>query len=154
MKISEIMTKAAVVDAADDTLADAAKKMRAAQTGSLLVMDGTHLMGIVTERDVLRCVAEGRDPASAPLKEIMTTDVITIHPQTSLKEAAALMADKWIRHLPVVEGETVVGIISQRDLTGVLAAALNEPEALHRIIEGSQLVSERRLKRIEAGDLD
>ena len=154
MKISEIMTKAAVVDSADETLADAARKMRASQTGSLLVMDDSRLIGIVTERDLLRCVAEDKDPSKTPLKEIMTTDVMTISPQTSLKEAAALMADKWIRHLPVVEGETVVGIISQRDLTGVLAAALNEPEALHRIIEGSQLVRERRLKRIEAGDLD
>lgn len=154
MKISEIMTKAAVVDAADDTLADGAKKMHAAQTGSLLIMDGERLLGIVTERDLLRVVAEGIDPFKVPLKEIMRTDVITIPPSTTLKDAAALMAEKWIRHLPVVQGDKVVGIISQRDLTGVLAAALNEPEALHNLVESSSLVRERRLKRIEAGDLD
>lgn len=154
MKISEIMTKAAVVDSADETLADGAKKMRDNQTGSLLVMDGTRLMGIVTERDVLRAVAEGKDPTTLPLKDAMTTEVITIGPRTRLKEAAALMAEKWIRHLPVLEDETVVGIISQRDLTGVLAQALNEPEALHNLVESSELVRERRLKRIEAGDLD
>lgn len=148
------MTKAAVVDSADETLADGAKKMRDNQTGSLLVMDGTRLMGIVTERDVLRAVAEGKDPATLPLKDAMTTEVITIGPRTRLKEAAALMAEKWIRHLPVLENETVVGIISQRDLTGVLAQALNEPEALHNLVESSELVRERRLKRIEAGDLD
>jgi len=154
MKISEIMTKATVTDAASDTLAEAAARMWNAQTGSLLVMEGQQLMGIVTERDLLRAVANGQDPKAIPLKDIMRTDVITCGPQTSLKEAARLMATKWIRHLPVVDSGRVVGIISQRDLTGVLAEALHEPEALHQLVEASSLVRERRLRRIEAGDLD
>jgi CBS domain-containing protein len=154
MKVSEIMTKAAVTDAADDSLADAANKMWHAQTGSLLVMEGERLLGIVTERDLLRTVAQGQDPTKTPLKDIMRTDVITIEPHTSMREAAKIMATKWIRHLPVVESGRVVGIISQRDLTGVLAEALHEPQALHQLIEASELVRERRLKRIEAGDLD
>lgn len=154
MKISEIMTKAAVTDSADDTLAEAAARMWNAQTGSLLVMDGDNLLGIVTERDLLRAIANGIDPRSVPLKDVMRTDVITIGPQTTLKDAAKIMATKWIRHLPIVESGRVVGIISQRDLTGVLAEALHEPEALHQLIEASTLVRERRLKRIEAGDLD
>ncbi len=154
MRISEIMTSAAVTDAATDTLAEAARRMHEQQTGSLLVMDGERLLGIVTERDLLKAVARGLDPRETPLKDVMTTEVITIEPHTSLREAAALMASKWIRHLPVVEGTKVVGIISQRDLTGVLAEALNEPEALHSLVESSELVRERRLKRIEHGDLD
>jgi len=154
MKISEIMTKATVTDSADDTLAEAAARMWNAQTGSLLVMDGDQMLGIVTERDLLRAVANGQDPKNVPLKDVMRTDVITTNPQTSLKEAAKLMATKWIRHLPIVEGGRVVGIISQRDLTGMLAEALHEPEALHKLVEASSLVRERRLRRIEAGDLD
>jgi CBS domain-containing protein len=154
MKISEIMTKAAVSDSAEDSLAEASKRMHEQQTGSLLVMDGDRLLGIVTERDVLKTVARGLDPKTTPLKDVMTTDVITIEPNTRLREAAHLMASKWIRHLPVCEAGRVVGIISQRDLTGVLAEALNEPEALHSLVESSELVRERRLKRIEAGDLD
>ncbi|MHB8511059.1 MAG: CBS domain-containing protein [Actinomycetota bacterium] len=154
MKISEIMTKAVVLDTADETLCEGAQRMRENQTGSLLVMDGTRLVGIITERDVLRAVADGRDPKAVPLKDVMTTEVITISPSVRLKEAASLMAKHWIRHLPVVESDIVVGIVSQRDLVGVLASALNEPEALHNLVESSQLVSERRLKRIEAGDLD
>jgi CBS domain-containing protein len=154
MKISEIMTQAAVTDSADDTLSEACARMRESQTGSLLVMEGQRLIGIVTERDVLKTVAQGLDPKVTPLKEVMTTDIITIGPMTTLKEAAKIMASKWIRHLPVVEGSKVVGIISQRDLTGVLAEALHEPERLHQLVESSSLVRERRLKRIEAGDYD
>lgn len=154
MKISEIMTKAAVTDSVDDTLAEAAGRMWEQQTGSLLVMDGERLLGIVTERDLLRVVAQGQDPAKVTLKDVMRTDVITIGPTTRLKEAAKVMATKWIRHLPVVEEGKVVGIVSQRDLTGILAEALHEPEALHKLVESSALVRERRLKRIEAGDLD
>jgi|ERR1041384_5774441 CBS-domain-containing membrane protein len=154
MKVSEIMTKATVTDAADDSLAEAAARMWNAQTGSLLVMDGQNLLGIVTERDLLRAIAHGLDPKTVPLKDVMRTDIITAGPQTRLREAANLMATKWIRHLPIVENGRVVGIVSQRDLTGVLAEALQEPEALHQLVESSTLVRERRLKRIEAGDLD
>jgi CBS domain-containing protein len=154
MKISEIMTKAAVTDSADDTITEACDKMRHAQTSSMLVMDGERLVGIVTERDVVKTVAQGLDPKETRLKDVMTTDLVTIGPMTTLKEAANIMATKWIRHLPIVEGSKVVGMISQRDLTGVLAEALHEPERLHQLVEASMLVRERRLKRIEAGDYD
>lgn len=154
MKISEIMTKAAVTDSAGDSLAEGAARMWSAQTGSLLVMDGETLLGIVTERDLLRVVAQGQDPTAVPLKDVMRTDVITVGPQTTLKAAAKLMTTKWIRHLPIVDNGRVVGIVSQRDLTGMLADALHEPDALHRLVESSSLIRERRLKRVEAGDLD
>lgn len=154
MKISEIMTKAAVTDSADDTIAEACDKMRHAQTSSILIMDGERLVGIFTERDVVKLIARGGDPTDTRLKDVMTTDLVTIGPFTTLKEAANIMATKWIRHLPIVEGSKVVGMISQRDLTGVLAEALHEPEALHQLIEASHLTRERRLKRLEAGDYD
>jgi len=154
MKISEIMTKATVTDSAGDTLAEACDKMRHAQTSSMLIMDDDRLVGIVTERDVVKAVALGLDPKETRVKDLMTTDIVTIGPMTTLKEAANIMATKWIRHLPIVEGSKVVGIISQRDLTGVLAAALHEPDRLQELVKASQLVRERRLKRIEAGDYD
>jgi CBS domain-containing protein len=153
MKISEVMTQAAVTDRPDDTLQQAAGKMREQQTGSLLVLDGHDLVGIVTERDVLKAVATAT-PLDTPVSEVMSKDLITVQPGTSLREAAQIMTERWIRHLPVLEGGRLVGIVSQRDLAGVLAGALNEPEDLHRLIEASALPRERRLKRIEAGDLD
>jgi CBS domain-containing protein len=153
MRISDVMTEAAVTDRPDDTLQQAAGKMREQQTGSLLVLDGRDLVGIVTERDVLNAVATAT-PLDTPVSEVMSKDLITVEPGTSLREAARIMTERWIRHLPVLEGGRLVGIVSQRDLAGVLAGALNEPEDLHRLIEASALPRERRLKRIEAGDLD
>lgn len=154
MKISDVMTKAAVTDQPGDTLASAARRMWEQQTGSLLVLEGEDLVGIITERDVLKAVATGVDLEATRISEVMTKDLITVDPGTSLREAARIMTDKWIRHLPVLEGRKLVGIASQRDLAGVLANALNEPEGLHRLVEASEMVRDQRLKRIERGDLD
>jgi CBS domain-containing protein len=153
VKISSVMTEAAVTDRPDDDLAAAARKMWDQQTGSLVVLDGEDLVGIITERDILRAVATGT-PLDTPVSEVMSKGVVTVEPGTSLREAASIMTEQWIRHLPVLEGGRLVGVVSQRDLAGVLAGALNEPEDLHRLIESSGLVRERRLRRIEQGDLD
>lgn len=154
MRVSEIMTNAAVTDQPDDTLGQAAAKMWRQQTGSLLVMDGEDLVGILTERDVLKAVATGANLTDTRISEVMTKDLVTVGPQTSLREAAKVMADRWIRHLPVIDGGKLVGVVSQRDLAGVLAGALNEPERLEALVEASELVRERRLKRIEHGAWD
>ena len=154
MKISDLMTRAAVTDSPDDTLAEASAKMRDEQTGSLLVMEQERLTGIVTERDVLRTVAAGKDPKTVSLKDVMTRDVVTIHPDRSLQEAAEIMFQKWFRHLPVVTQEgKVVGIISLRDLLTLVAEGMEEPTTL-QALTGHKLVRDRRLERIEAGDLD
>jgi CBS domain-containing protein len=154
MKVSEIMTNAAVTDQPDDTLDAAARKMWRQQTGSLLVLDGEDLVGILTERDVLKAVAAGANLKDTRVSEVMTKDLVIVGPQTSLREAAKIMADRWIRHLPVMDGGRLVGVVSQRDLAGVLAGALNEPERLEALVEASELVRERRLKRIEHGAWD
>jgi CBS domain-containing protein len=154
VKVSEIMTPAAVTDRQDDTLAEAARKMWQQQTGSLVVTDGDELIGIITERDVLRAVATGLPLEDTRVSDAMTKEVVTAHPSMSLREAAGIMTDKWIRHLPVVDRGALVGILSQRDLAGMMAGALNEPETLERVVEASQLARERRLKRIERGVWD
>jgi CBS domain-containing protein len=154
MRVSEIMTNAAVIDQPDDTLVEAARKMWKQQTGSLLVLDNEDLVGIITERDVLKAVAGGTSLDQTRISEVMTKDLVTVGPGTSLREAAKIMADRWIRHLPVVDSGKLVGIVSQRDLAGVLAGALNEPEALEQLVEASELVREKRLRRVEHGAWD
>ena len=141
MRVSEIMT-------------EAARKMWEQQTGSLLVMDVDDLLGIITERDILKAVATGRPLEETRVSDAMTKDVVTVHPGASLREAAGIMTEKWIRHLPVIERGKVVGILSQRDLAGVLGGALNEPDALEQLVEASELARERRLQRIERGVWD
>ena len=154
MTVSDLMTAAAVTDAPDDTLAEASARMWQQQTGSLLIMEGDKLNGIVTERDVLRVVAEGKDPKATTVREIMTTELVTVSPNESIKGAAEIMFEKWFRHLPVVtdEGE-VVGILSLRDLLSLVAEGMDEPNALERLT-GHKLARDVRLERVEAGDLD
>lgn len=154
MKVSELMTKAAVTDAPDDTLAEAAAKMRQQQTGSLLIMEGSKLSGIVTERDLLKVVGDGQDPKAVSIRDVMTPDPVTIDPESTIQEAARIMFDKWFRHLPVTTTDgTVVGVISLRDLLTLVARGMDEPEPLQKLT-GHKLVRDRRLERVEAGDLD
>jgi CBS domain-containing protein len=154
VKVSEVMTAAAVTDASDDTLAEASSKMWQQQTGSLLVMEGSKLIGIVTERDLLKFVGEGGDPKSVSLRDVMTKDVVTVDPDTTVKDAAHIMFDHWFRHLPVVgEDGSVHGVISLRDLLTLVSEARDEPAHLEELT-GHKLVRDMRLDRIEAGDLD
>jgi CBS domain-containing protein len=154
MKVSDIMTAACLTDSPEDTVAEASAKMRQNQTGSILVMDAGRLTGILTERDVLRVVAEGKDPKVVSVQDEMTSDPVTIPPHTNLRDAAQTMFDKWFRHLPVMTAEgDVVGIISLRDLLTLVAESLEEPTALQNLT-GHKLVRDRRLERVEAGDLD
>jgi CBS domain-containing protein len=146
------MSRASVTESPADSLRDAADRMWAQQTGSLLVMDGDDLLGIITERDVMKAVARGADLDATPVSAVMTRTLLTVTPDTSLHEAARHMATRWIRHLPVVVDGRLVGMVSQRDLCGVLAALGDDPEPAP--IAADELVRERRVSRVEAGDAD
>jgi CBS domain-containing protein len=154
MNVADIMTAAAVTDAPDDTLSEASAKMWHQQTGSLLIIEDESLIGIVTERDLLKHVGEGRDPKTVNLRDVMTTDVVTILPDTTIHDAARIMFDHWFRHLPVVtDTGQILGVISLRDLLTLVAEGLEEPETLETLT-GHTLVRDMRLARIEPGDLD
>ncbi len=95
---------------------EAVKQMVEANIGSLLVTEDDEIAGIVTERDYLRRVTlEGRSE-EAPVREIMTSPLIVVTPETALDECMAMMTDRRIRHLPVVEDDEVVGIVSIGDI--------------------------------------
>src|SRR4051812_45463176 len=106
------MRKRGVVSIAPGaTLGEAAREMQRRGVGSALVMhEEQGFMGIVTERDLLRAVAASRHPDQARVEEWMTADAITIGPDTTRDEAAAIMQERGFRHLPVVEGGDVVGV--------------------------------------------
>lgn len=114
--ISSVMTKDLVTCPPTASTRDAAEKMREHNIGDVLVVDGTRLVGIVTDRDlVVRTLAIGLD-GSTPIAEVMSTDLCTVDIGCSQREAAQLMADRAIRRIPVVEGESPVGIVSLGDL--------------------------------------
>jgi CBS domain-containing protein len=152
MIVADIMTRASVTDSSGETLQFAANRMWRQQTGSLLILEDDVLVGILTERDLMRAVARGQDVTVTTVADAMSKDVLTVGPQTTLHEAARLMASQWIRHLPVVEHGALLGVVSQRDLVGVLAALDPHPEGIE--LASDELVRERRLVRIEQGDLD
>jgi signal-transduction protein with cAMP-binding, CBS, and nucleotidyltransferase domain len=152
VEVRDVMTQATVTESRHDNLRLAAEHMWRQQTGSVLVTDGGQLVGIITERDLLRTVALGGDPDKTSVDEAMTTGVFTVPPGMQLQDAAREMAARWIRHLPVVENGQILGVVSMRDVTGVFAAMA--PGQVRVEHEFDQLVRERRLARIEHGDLD
>lgn len=152
MRVADVMTQASITDSPADTLRLAAERMWRQQTGSLVVMDGDQMVGIITERDVLKAVAQGVDVENTTVGEVMTRDVVTTYPDEALRDAARTMAAHWIRHLPVTADNAVVGMLSMRDVTGVFAALSKDPDSIE--LDVDHLVRRQRLARIEAGDLD
>jgi len=152
VQVKDVMTQAAVTESREDSLRMAAERMWRQQTGSLLVTEDGQLTGIITERDLLRAVALGADPDKTSVDEAMTAEVYTVPPDMQLQDAARVMAARWIRHLPVVQDGQLMGVVSMRDVTGVFAAMGSGQVRVEH--EFDQLVRERRLARIEHGDLD
>jgi signal-transduction protein with cAMP-binding, CBS, and nucleotidyltransferase domain len=102
---------------ADATVYDAAQQMIDANVGAMLVSVRGRITGIVTERDYLRCVTlEGRADRDTAVREIMSSPLIVISPDTTIEECMALMTERRIRHLPVAEHGDVVGVISIGDV--------------------------------------
>ncbi len=116
-EVREVMRADLVTVEPTATLAEAATVMGAHGTGSVLVLDDGVLAGIFTERDVVRALGSHFDAAAHPVVDWMTRDPVTIGPETSLAEARELMLTRGFRHLPVLEGGALVGIISIRDVT-------------------------------------
>lgn len=103
--------------AEDASVLDAIKIMAERSIGSLLVMDGDELKGIVTERDYARkVIVKGRSSKSTQVREIMTADVCTASVDQSVNDCMSVMTERRIRHLPVVDGDAVIGLISIGDL--------------------------------------
>ena len=101
----------------DDTVFSALQLLAQHEVGALVVMDGGRLVGIVSERDYTRKVAlQGRNSRETKVADIMTAHVLTVTPGTGTRACMALMSERKFRHLPVVDGDTVLGMISIRDI--------------------------------------
>jgi CBS domain-containing protein len=116
-QIRELMTPNPVALPGTTSVHEAARAMRDAQIGDVIVIENNQVCGIVTDRDiVVRILAETRDPATTTLADICSHSIVTVTPTESVEEAVRLMRTHAIRRLPVVDGGQAVGIVSLGDL--------------------------------------
>ncbi|MCI0438182.1 MAG: CBS domain-containing protein [Chloroflexi bacterium] len=115
--VQDVMTTDVVTVQAGDSVADAAKAMRDADIGDVIVMRESRIFGILTDRDiVVRVIAEGKDVNQVMAGEVASQNPITASPDTSTDEATSMMKEAAIRRIPVMNSEEVVGIVSIGDL--------------------------------------
>ena len=115
--IRDVMSTELVSVSPGATVAEAATVMGTGKVGAALILDGEHLAGIFTERDILRALASDFDAAGHLVSHWMTPDPVTLAPEAKANEALDLMLDRGFRHVPVMDDGRVVGIVSLRDVT-------------------------------------
>lgn len=115
------------------SVVEAVRIMADARVGAILVIDKDELCGLFTERDLMmRVVNEGLDPTATPVGQVMTRDIATVSPSVTVGEAMSLCTQKRMRHLPVFEGNTLLGVISAGDLTK--AAVDNQQHTIEDLV--------------------
>jgi CBS domain-containing protein len=114
MRIADVMRSEFITVAPEDTLGEVAGRMVEKNMGAVIVKDYGRLIGILTERDMLKAMAERVHTSEARVRQWMTPDPITVTPDIPVDEAAQIMLDNGFRHLPVMEGSAVVGYVSLR----------------------------------------
>jgi CBS domain-containing protein len=114
--LADLMSRDILSVAPEDTIGEAAQRMVERGVGSAVVLDYGRLIGIFTERDLMKAVAGRVHSSEARVREWMTPDPVTVTPDVDPAEAARLMLDNGFRHLPVVEQDRAVGMISIRDV--------------------------------------
>ncbi len=107
----------------DQSVLDAIKILAAENIGAAMVMNGERLAGIMSERDYTRkVILKGREAETTKVQEIMTANVVVVNPRTKTRDCMAIMTEKGIRHLPVVDEGRVIGMVSIRDIVGDIIA--------------------------------
>lgn len=135
MKVSEVMSKNVKTVQAQDSVKKAAQMMKEVDCGSVPVVENGKVIGTVTDRDIaIKVVAAGHPPDS-PVKQFMTTDVVTTPPDTDARDAANQMAENQVRRLPVVQNGKLVGILAIADLARVHIYVSESGHALSEISE-------------------
>jgi CBS domain-containing protein len=115
-RVGDLMRHRVVVGRREEPLADIATRMRREHVGAVVLVDSGRLTGIITEQDLVRAMADGRDPRATSAGALMSARPMTVRPDDSLASAADLMTALRVRHLPVVVDDRPVGFLSARDL--------------------------------------
>ena len=140
MNLKDVMTSHVEVIRPETTLEDAAKKMKDVDAGSMPVCDGDRLVGMVTDRDItVRATAQGVDPKSMTVKEVMSPNVVYGFEEQDVADAARIMEDKQIRRLLVLNRQKrLVGIVSLGDLATRASSAAITEEVVERVSEPTE----------------
>lgn len=128
MLVREVMNKNVVTAEPDITVKEAARMMSQFHIGSLVILKDKKIVGIVTERNVLVAVAQGKDAELTTVEEIMSKNVITVASDKTIEDAVNLMVEHKIKKLPVVDGDKLIGIITASDI------AVIEPKLIEGIV--------------------
>ena len=138
MAVADVMAFRVVKVSPDDTVRVAIARMLEENVGSVAVCEGERLVGIFTERDVLRLAGEGPDFSEIRVGDVMTRQLVTLSPDDDILGAARLMGERKIRHLPVLEGENLLGVVGIREVVRALVERLwrtHDEEARERARE-------------------
>jgi CBS domain-containing protein len=136
--IADVMSLRVVKVSPDEPVRLAIARMLEENVGSVAVCEGQRLVGIFTERDVLRLAGEGPEFADVNVGDVMTRNPVTISPDDEILAAAQLMSERRIRHLPIVQGDNLLGIVGIREVMRTLVERLwrtQDPEARERARE-------------------
>ncbi len=118
--VAEFMNKDVVEVTLETPVINCAKVMAAEKVSSAVIMDNNVIVGIITEKDLARkVVAKGIDPKKVKVKDVMTSDLVTVEPEMTLYDAMLLLSKRKIKHIPVVKGNVLVGIITAMDILRV-----------------------------------
>ena len=126
MTIADVMTKSVISVDASMTVNEAAKMMEDAKVGAVIVMEDNTPVGIVTDKDFAVKVVAHAYNVSTPVKQIMSTPLLSINSDESVRTAADLMHERGVRKLPVIDDETVVGIITATDIVNLLSVSVED----------------------------
>jgi CBS domain-containing protein len=134
MKVRDIMTKNVAYVNPMTTITEAAQLMQKHNVGSIPVCDNSGVVGIITDRDiVVRNVAQGSNSTDTPVKDVMTSQVATVSPDRNIDDVSRMMAQKQIRRMPVIENNTLVGIVALGDMAADTRFDTEASEALSEI---------------------
>jgi CBS domain-containing protein len=136
-KVCDAMTREPITVEPETSICDCAKVMKKKHVGGLLVTKGKKLLGIITEQDIVRkAVAPNLDCSKVPVKKLMAKNLITIGPEADIYDALIRMRDNNIRHLPIVDGGNIIGLLTLKDILKI------QPELFDLLVEKFEIREE------------
>ncbi|MEM0230871.1 MAG: CBS domain-containing protein [Candidatus Woesearchaeota archaeon] len=136
-KVCDAMTREPITVSPETSICDCARIMKQKHVGGLLITEGKKLRGIITEQDIVRkAVAQNIDCSKVPVKKLMVKKLITIGPEADIYNALIKMRDNNIRHLPIVDGQNIIGLLTIKDILKI------QPELFDLIVEKFEIREE------------